>query len=548
VLHQQNRARLLIQLFGLLFFIGLSSVSGPAKADANLVSAIGSAAFRAIEEIPGKDSAGTRLRPLTQLASTLLRAGNVSETRLVLEKARSIESAAVYDVAEVFALSVRVGDRDAAMIYIQKASDIVQLQALKELVLEQGKEGNLAGVDATLELLAALWAKAPREPARQQYAEQPQIGNFQFNYDYVFCDLGKAFAVKGDIPRALTFIDRISNPLTRYVLVREIAKAQHKAGDEAGVSKSLRQLSEDVEKYYAQRPFDIALSKALSFGDAGAVEPARAIIDALPLKEDRDRLYADLSQTLARSGDIADAKKIAEAFGQVNVLVLIGDLQSRVGDEAEALKTFIAARDMMQASGRIGPTMNIVKGLVSAGAFSEALQLSSQIDDLNRQQIFPVLIKEEARRSDIRALKETAPVAFQFLQSAKMPLYERDYADIVLAFSKAGLADETLTARSLAKKNSQRLGAIGRALLSPERLKLKEVDDAIERQDLAAAAGGIRSLSADLKDAGLFHLTIAQVDAGQPREAYDTARGIVEPYQRYEALRRIVEAASKASP
>ena len=183
MLHQQNRARLLIQLFGLLFFIGLSSVSGPAKADANLVSAIGSAAFRAIEEIPGKDSAGTRLRPLTQLASTLLRAGNVSETRLVLEKARSIESAAVYDVAEVFALSVRVGDRDAAMIYIQKASDIVQLQALKELVLEQGKEGNLAGVDATLELLAALWAKAPREPARQQYAEQPQIGNFQFNYD-----------------------------------------------------------------------------------------------------------------------------------------------------------------------------------------------------------------------------------------------------------------------------------------------------------------------------------------------------------------------------
>jgi hypothetical protein len=433
---------------------GAPSASQP---DVGFIAAVGAAAHDSIQEIQGSPRA--KNQELTNLARAQIRAGDLSSARRVLAEVRSTPQASTDPVADLFALSMRAGDRDGALEFIRKSSDAVQLDAFGKLAVIQIKAGDFAKANQTIELIDTLYAKEPREAAPRTRTQQPL--NFQTKYDYVLTDIGKALAGQGAIDDAVALVAKISKNGSRVGVMAEIAKAQHKSGNERGAGDSLQRLKEYVEELYGTTPGRGDYRVALAFAAVGDTSKAREITDALPDEERRNRL-SQLSLVLAQEGDFVQARQMADASGDPRSLVLVGRAQHRAGDNAEAHKTFMAAYQALNRqsqnsrSDRVGSVGEIVDGLASAGAFSAAVSISKEINDHNRTRWILRVIKEEARQGDVRALRQTLPLALEIAR-AVTPFNGTYATDLAKALGEAGLMDDAKSVLGIAQENADRL-------------------------------------------------------------------------------------------
>ncbi len=525
----------------------LLSGSQPAKADTALAKEIGVAAFKAIEQMPANDFKKVRL--LTMLARALLDAGDKDEARTVIGRAQSIGTNQTLLIGDIFVLSMRGGDTQGALTFIRKVNEIAQLEAFDKWASEQVRNGQNLAIEETLEWVEVLRATAPRGPAPDEYdATNALYLNFTFRYGVLLGNVGKAYAVKGDIGRALTFVDKIASPVTQYVLLEAVAQAQHKAGDEAATAESVRLLSADIEKYYAKDPKQMVWAKALSFGRIGVIDRARKEVESLTDKASRDALYERLADELAISGDFNHAEEIAIEHCPISTFVSIGTREVKAGDFARARRVFLLALERGQHLKMMPALSNLIYGLISTAEFAKAVDLTERVNDLNRPPFLLKAVQEAGRQSDMAALRLTIPRLFEVLQQLKVPLLEQQFSDLIDTLKKAGLEQEAQTASALGEKNSARLKAMGRAFLSPERIVLAEIDGDIARHELAAAASKIPSLSHTLKDPGLEHLAFAQASDGRVKEAFETAKQVVDPEQRGASLIGLVVPAANAAP
>jgi len=325
---------------------------------------------------------------------------------------------------------MRAGDRRPALEALQRLPEASQFGVLGKLAADQLNDGDRVGADETIAMIETLQAKNPQEG----------------NYEIALSQVGRALATQGDAGRARTFADKIGSKILRPNLLGEIAKAQHKAGDQKGAEATIRQLREETEVASGGDPLQVARAVAVAAAGAGNLDVALALVAAVPNKQSQDGLLAQLGGSLARAGKFADARRVADISGDLGSLMLIGEGQQRAGRCDEARVTFQAgqealARAPLQPFERTRETQRVIRGLVGCGFFAEALVASQGLDELNRLIAIRSVIREEVKRGDMQALRATVPVALRLIQAAAAPDLPI-LGDIVTALAKAGLIDE----------------------------------------------------------------------------------------------------------
>ncbi|HTB38251.1 MAG TPA: hypothetical protein VK777_14245 [Reyranella sp.] len=435
------------------------AIQSVAKPDADLVEMSGAAAYDAIQKITATESQADRLRMLTNLARWQVSSNDMTGARRTLAEAWSTIEPKDYQLPDLIELSARAGDVQRALAFVQTLPDDAQLRAMGKLAAVQLKSANVADAEKTVALVDALQAKAPREPAPSVW--KIATPNFQTMYSRTLAEIGSAFAANGDVRRAAALLARVTDKGARASLLAAIAKAQHRAGDQASAEGALRQLREEVDAFYVKEPVDAARITSRALGFAGDTEQALMVIAALPLAGSRTMLASELSEALARDGDWVQARKIADATGNADSLILIGETQQRAGRVEDARKTLADAREALGKSptapiDRMLRVGRIVDSLIACGAFAEAVAASRGLDDLNRPPSILKAIKEEIRRGDKQALQATVPVALEIAQAARPPS-PAYLADLATTLAKAGYGDDAKAALRLAQNSVARL-------------------------------------------------------------------------------------------
>lgn len=384
------------------------AVSPQPSANAELIVALGRAADDAFEKLPASTPTVFKAQLLIKLAKAQIHAGDVTGARQTLGHARSITGAMPINMWDVFVLSVKVGDTAAATAFIEKAPEDVRLDAFSRLAEDQIKNADLAGAAKTVALVEALRSRSPREAAPTAWDPSLRPPNFQLKHDFTLSDIGKAFAKAGDTSDALALIPKISNRGSRSILLSEIAKAQHRAGDQQGADASLRQLTADADDYYRTAPEIAASIKVTAFGLSGEMDRARAIIDAQPLKADRDRLNARLLEDLARQG-LADQKRpvaavTKESSRQERSLIAAlypGREKLMDVDDNIARHDFAAAKkgiDALSGTLKDSGLTHLAYALAAAGQLKEAFATAADIADASQRAYTLIEIIDAAAR------------------------------------------------------------------------------------------------------------------------------------------------------
>jgi hypothetical protein len=435
------------------------AIQSVTKPDAGLVEMSGAAAYEAIQKIAATESQANKLHQLTNLATWQVASGEMTGARRTLAVAWSTIEPKDYQIPDLVELSARAGDVQRALAFVQALPDDAQLRALGKLAAAQLKSANVADAEKTVALVDALQAKTPREPAPSAW--KIATPNFQTMYSRTLAEIGSGFATNGDLRRAVALLTRITDKGARANLLAAIAKAQHRANDQASAEETLRQLRQEVDAFYAKGSVEAAriTSRALAF--AGDTEQALMVIAALPLEGSRTMLASELSETLARDGDWVQARKIADATGNADSLILIGEMQQRAGRVDDARKTLEDAHEALVKSPmasidrmlRIG---RIVDTLIECGAFAEAVAVSKGLDDLNRPPSVLKAMKEEIRRGDKQALQTTVPVALEIARAARPPS-PAYLADLATTLAKAGYGDDAKAVLNVAQNSVARL-------------------------------------------------------------------------------------------
>jgi hypothetical protein len=440
-----------------------SDPSAPDKAviatDAGLMSSIGTAALDSIEKIPSQGSIELKIQLLINLAESQIRVGDMEGARRALTEARSNPQLPTVFTGDLFVQTFLAGDQDGAREFIQKFPAIDQVAAFGKLSTTQIKRGDTAGADKAVGLIDALYDKTPHEPPAQ-VRDPSRKPNFQDSHDSILGEVAKNFAMKGDIPHAQALAAKISNNGSLSAVLAEIAKAQHKVGDQHAADETLRQFKSDVDGFYGKDPVQAALIETQAFGVAGDTKEARSIAEALPTQDNRNLVLSRLSEPLARAGDMLHAREMADASGDdPDDLILIGKMQHNAGQDPDARATFLAAHESLakQASmDRIERSLRvsqIVEGLISIGAFSDAISISAELDELNRPPQIVSAVREEIKRGDTQAIKETAPTALKIAETATL-FNEKDLTDLSISLNKAGLTDNSKSILAIAQKNA----------------------------------------------------------------------------------------------
>jgi len=365
-----------------------------------------------------------------------------------------------YFYSDLFILSVQAGDEENAVGFIQKTSADVQMTAYGKLAVVWITAGDVVGADKAVEHIDGIFSAVPHEPATE-VLERPYKPSSQDRHDLILCDIAKAFAMKGDISRAQA-LKKISNKGSLSGVLAEIAKARHKTGDQQGADETLKQFKSSADEYYAKDPVQVAILESLAFGLAGEPDKARDLIAALPLEQSREIAYSRLSDALAKDSDIIHAGEIADEIGGYDDLILIGKVQHGAGNDAEAGKTFLAANQTLSKDNtiahydKLSQIGEIVGGLISAGDFSDAVSISAAFDDLNRSQYIVKVFREELKGNDMRAIRDTAPIALKIADFASK-FNEKDLTDLTLVLNQAGMKKDAISVLNIAQKNADHL-------------------------------------------------------------------------------------------
>jgi hypothetical protein len=436
------------------------AIQSVAKPDADLVEMSGAAAYDAIQKITATESQANKLHQLTNLATWQVSSGDMTGARRTLAEAWSTIEPKNYQIPNLVELSARAGDVQRALAFVQTLpDDDAQLRALGKLAVVQLKSSNVADAEKTVALIDALQAKTPREAAPSAW--KIASPNFQTMYSRTLAEIGSAFATNGDVRGAAALLTRVTDKGARASLLAAIVKAQHRAGDQASAEESLRQLREEVDAFYVKESVEAARITSLALAFSGDTEQALMVIAALPLVGSRTMLASELSDALARDGDWVLARKIADATGNADSLILIGETQQHAGRVEDARKTLADSREALGKSpmapiDRMLRVGRIVDSLIACGAFAEAVAASRGLDDLNRPPSILKAIKEEIRRGDAQAMQATLPVALEVARAARPPS-PQFLADLATTLAKAGYGDDARTVLNLAQNSVARL-------------------------------------------------------------------------------------------
>lgn len=441
----------------LLVACATSAVQAADPPDPGLIAAIGVAADEALEKGEGSDTG--KLSSLKELATAQLRVGDSNGARRTLQMARSIRSDG-FIISDMAVLSAKADDLNGALEFIQKVPEESQARALGRLAVHLIEAGKSKDAARTVALLEALPAKYPQETASSESA--PKRADLALTYQIALSEIGQAFAKKDDILHATEMAAKLSDKGRRGSLLGEIARAQRKLGDRDASAETVRRAMKDIREQYPDDAMQRTRSEARMLARAGTSEDVRRVIDALPEKKSRDQLYSELASAYTQDGDLVRAREMAEASESPRALYYLGGELRRAGDEAAARGIFMAAyEDLNKQKGmaRIDRTeeiSGIVEGLISVGAFSRAVALSRELDELNRPSRIVMAIKEETRRGDEQALRQTVPIALEMAKSTTRTnkTYLPELSGALLA---AGYRNEARTVIGLAEQNASRL-------------------------------------------------------------------------------------------
>jgi tetratricopeptide (TPR) repeat protein len=425
--------------------------------DPGLTAAIGVAADEAVEK--ARESDVNKLSTLKELATAQLRVGDSNGARRTLELARAIPSDG-FLVSDIGVLSAKAGDLNDALEFIQKEAEESRARALGRVAVHLIGADKFADAARTIAILEALPAKYPQEATSS--APASKRANLALTYQIAWSEIGQAFARKGDIRQAVEVAGRLSDKGRRGSLLGEIARAQRRSGDQEAAAETVRRAMKDIAEQYPDNAMQRTRSEARTLARAGTSDDVRRIIEALPEKKSRDQLYSELADAYMQDGDLVRAREMAEASESPRTLYYLGGALRRAGDEAAARGIFMAAYDDLnkqKGMGRIDRMVEIsglVEGLISVGAFSQAVSLSKELDELNRPPRIVMAIKEETRRGDEQALRQTVPIA---LDMAKAPTrFSKTYlAELAGALLAAGYQGEARTVIGLAEQEAGRL-------------------------------------------------------------------------------------------
>lgn len=450
--------KLIWALFAILLIADARSVARAADPpDSGLVAAIGVAADQAVEK--AGESGPNKLSTLKELATAQLRVGDSNGARRTLAMARSIPSDG-FLVSDIAVLSVKAGDLNGALEFIRKGTEESQARALGRVTVHLIEADKLADAARTIAVLEALPAKYPQETTSS--APVSKKANLALTYQIALSEIGQAFAKKGHIRQAAEMAGKLSDKGRRGSLLGEIARAQRRLGDPRAAAETMGRAMRDIGEQYPDDAMQRTRSEARMLARAGTSDDVRRVIEALPEKKKRDQLYSELAGAYTQDGDLVRAREMAEASESPRALYYLGGALQRAGDEAAARGIFMAAyADLNKQKGmaridRLVEISGIVEGLISVGAFSQAVSLSREMDELNRPPRIIKAIKEETRRGDEGALRQTVPIALEMAKSTTRAnkTYLPELAGALLA---GGYRDEARTVIGLAGQEASRL-------------------------------------------------------------------------------------------
>lgn len=411
------------------------------KPDAGLVREASIAAYDAIDQIPATDVSGIKLQLIINLATAQLLAGDKAGARSTLGVAKAIIGPRESGAPDLLVLQMRSGDRRTALEALQRLPDASRFQALGRLAAAQIADGDFAGANATIDMVEELRASSSQTAL----------------YESALSSAVRAFAAQGDISRARTLADKVTNGIIRPSLLGEIAKAQHKAGDQRGADETLKQLRREVETADGADATRVAQAAAVASASAGHIEDALALVAAVPDKGRQGTLYLQLMNALTRTGNASAVRRVADSAGHPEYLMQVGEMEQRAGRCEEARATFSAGlkalgHSHLKAYARAREVQRVVIGLTACGFFAEAVAVSDGLDEIYRLAAVLMVVKEEARRGDKQALKAIVPVAIERARATRT-LDLAALGDAVAILARAGLTDEAKTILGIIQDN-----------------------------------------------------------------------------------------------
>jgi len=367
------------------------------------------------------------------------------------------------------------------------------------------------------------------------------------------------------IDRLAAEVSSIKDPRQRMNDLGSLAELQARAGDRAGLDRSVREFrtladSHRGDKEFASLLFGCDLFLARSYARLGDVAGARAALasarQANPSYFDDVRLGVvkhvaeggafDLALELtqqapqqASSQASSQASPSPEAAKRAQCLLAIATAQAAAGQAEPARKTFALAeheaREAMRLKQEDAPydtLLRCVAGLIEAGEIASAEKMLLEIPQDRRTGLHINLAKKCFEQKDQAGYQRNAQAAFELLRSVP-----RESTDMVLGVPelaalqvRAGDADGAAKTRALYFPD-----VVRSPILQAEVLYQRALDDAIAG-DVAASSENLQAAhEAEKKaQAGGFvvmpdmqimfqscvpRIAQAHIDAGHPAEA-----------------------------
>jgi hypothetical protein len=539
----------------------------------------------ALVSIDGERDPGTRAMMLAQLAGTLEKTGVTGREQEIFHRAAGYLQmpSTDYSIARtrqsVVAGLARWGNlRDAEVLAAADTAAANQPALLGKLAEGRLGAGDLPYVAATVARIQAL-PPTPAAPGPVQKTPTEVLG-----------EIGVALAAHGDIAPAGKIAAGLPD-LERLEVDREIAHAFCAAGSKIRDPKKGREIAQQSAQL-ARRALDPAgpapgqpelakraLAGAAAFAVAECQGPSEAVafVNEVSQKSAEpvlDQLFGeavhrkelDLAAAFDRQADPASAGSLLAAAERrqqrrdnEGALVLAAQasqlaLSHHAGDPPPSAQQ---NADQIQINEELRPIFFELKSL---GAYDAALAVVQPIEPGNRRVYFLSLIQAETMKRDDAAVARTLPAATDLF---KQPLPGGRYPfELVKALALGGYRDQARASMVEFPPFSPGETALIEAALGNDAAlaalngpKTGLLSDIVAQLAAAGNIEGAKKIVAQFdtgadsaRNAAYAAIAIAQIKAGQPRDALATVLKISRPLMQWTPLLRLAAIPPNAAP
>lgn len=389
----------------------------------------------------------------------------------------------------------------------------------------------------TLFSIAAGQERAKDEAAavRTLQAARQAIEAVQENFEKSFAEYfvlsarAQMKARAGDIKGALQAAAELKNDYQRAEALRNVATAQAKAGDKAGVASTFRLALQAA--LAVQDKFDKASAIQFIAGaqaQAGDAQGAFQTLATLKDEGEKESGLREIGTAQAQAGDVQGAIQTAATIQNVVwkgvILQHIAAAQARAGNVREALRT---AATIQWDPSKVKALREIVEGQAEAGDVKGALQTVATIQDKSEESIaLGAIALAQAKAGDKAAAARTFEQARQTAGSVE--------SEIPRAFALGAVAEAQARAGDMSGSR-QTAAAVPAGHREPHLEKLVKIQ--AEAGDVKSALETAATMQNDLNRAqALAAVATAQAKAGKATEALAWAAKQSSPFVKANAL------------